>query len=80
MDIFARDARAMAKMREGVPLTAYASVQGQLFTNRPLAEPGGLRDLDLGSSGLLHVCYYLTVYRAEAVVFVTHSQFVLKPD
>jgi hypothetical protein len=23
MDIFARDARAMAKMREGVPLTAY---------------------------------------------------------
>jgi len=24
MDIFARDARAMAKMREGVPLTAYS--------------------------------------------------------
>jgi hypothetical protein len=25
MDIFARDARAMAKMREGVPLTAYGA-------------------------------------------------------
>ena len=67
-------------VRLGGSVAALASIARQLFANRPLAQPGGLRDLDLGSSGLLHVCYYLTVYRAEAVVFVTHSQFVLKPD
>jgi hypothetical protein len=50
------------------------------FADRSLAQPGGLRDLVLGSSGLLNVCYYITVCRADEVVFVTHSQLVLKPD
>jgi hypothetical protein len=39
-----------------------------------------LRYLDLGLSGLLHVGDHFTVFRTEAVVFVTHSMFVVKPD
>jgi hypothetical protein len=29
---------------------------------------------------LLHVGDHFTVFRTEAVVFVTHSQFIVKPD
>ena len=37
-------------------------------------------DPSLCLSGLLHVDNHLTVFRTEAVVFVTHGQFVVKPD
>lgn len=43
-----------------------------------LAEPYRLRDLDLVLSGLLHIGDHFTVFRAEAVLFVVHSQFVVK--
>jgi hypothetical protein len=60
----------LAFSRESVCLSgsiaSLTSVHGQLFTNCPLAEPGGLRDLVLGSSGFRHACYYLTVCRADA--------------
>jgi hypothetical protein len=45
-----------------------------------LTAPDGLSDLVLGLSGLLHVGDHFTVFRTEAVVFVTHSQFIVKPD
>ena len=37
-------------------------------------------DPSLCLSGLLHVDNHLTVFRTEAMVFVTHGQFVVKPD
>jgi hypothetical protein len=60
--------------------SAFASVAGQLLTDSALAAPDGLSDLVLSLSGLLHVGDHFTVFRTEAVVFVIHSQFVVKPD
>ena len=58
---------------------AIAVVAGQLLADSALAEPDRFRDLALRLSGLLHVGDPFTVFRTEAVVFVTHSQFVVKP-
>jgi len=56
---------------------AISAVAGQLLDDDALAEPDLWRDLDLVLSGLLYVGDYLTDFRAEAVVFVTHCQFVV---
>ena len=64
----------------GRSITTFTVVPGQLLADGALAEPDGLRDLALRLSGLLHVGDHLTDFRTEAVVFVTHSQFVVKPD
>jgi hypothetical protein len=37
-------------------------------------------DLDLLLSGLFHVGDHFTLFRTEVVVFVTHSQLIIKPD
>ena len=54
-------------------------VAGQLLADGALAESDGLRDLVLRLSGLLYIGDHITVFRTEAVVFVIHSQFVVKP-
>ena len=76
--------QALAFLRKapdlGRPITTFAVVGGQVLADGALAEPDGLRDLALHLSGLLHVGDHLTAFRTEAVVFVTHSQFVVKPD
>ena len=64
----------------GGAVAAFASVAGQLLADGALAATDGLSDLVLGLSGLLHVADHFTVFRTEAVVFVAHSQFVVKPD
>ena len=64
----------------GGSVAAFASVAGQLLADGSLAAPNGLSDLVLSLSGLLHVGDHFTVFRTEAVVFVIHSQFVVKPD
>ena len=61
-------------------VATFASIAGQLFADGALAAPDGLSDLVLGLSGLLHVGDHFTVFRTEAVVFVAHSQFLVKPD
>ena len=64
----------------GRSITTFTVVPRQLLADGALAEPDGLRDLALRLSGLLHVGDHLTAFRTEAVVFVTHSQFVVRPD
>ena len=64
----------------GGSIATFAVVAGQFLAYGALAESDGLRDLVLGLSGLLHVGDHFTVFRTEAVVFVIHSQFVVKPD
>ena len=39
-----------------------------------------LPDLSLAKAAFIHVVNYFTIFRAEAVVFFTHSQLVVKPD
>ena len=64
----------------GGSVATFAVVPSQLVADGALTEPNGLRDLDLSLSGLIHVGDHFTVFRTEAVVFVTHSQFVVKSD
>jgi hypothetical protein len=64
----------------GRPVTPFAVVAGKLFSECAVAAPDGLRDLGLGLSGLLHVGNHFTVFRAEAVVFIKQSQFVVQPN
>ena len=64
----------------GGSIATFAMIDGQFLADGALAKPDGLRDLALGLSGLLHVGDHFTVFRTEAAVFVTHSQFVVKPD
>lgn len=64
----------------GGAVATFAMVAGQFFADGALAEPDGLRDLVLGLSGLLHVGDHITVFRTEAVAFITHSQFVVNSD
>ncbi len=64
----------------GGAVAAFASVTGQFLADGALAAPDGLSDLVLSLSGLLHVGDHFTVFRTEAVMFVIHSQFVVKPD
>ncbi len=75
---------ALALLREALslsrPIATFALVARQFFADDTLAESDGLRDLDLLLSGLFHVGDHFTVFRTEAVVFVTHSQFVVNPD
>jgi hypothetical protein len=54
-------------------------VAGQFLADGTLVESNGLRDLVLRLSSLLHIGDHFTAFRTEAVVFVTHSQFVVKP-
>jgi hypothetical protein len=61
-------------------VATFASVAGQLLADGALTAPDGLSDLVLGLSGLLHVGDHFTVFRTESVVFIAHSQFVVKPD
>jgi hypothetical protein len=61
-------------------VAAPAAVPRKFLANGRLAGPDGLRNLDLVLFGLPHVGNYDTISRAEVVVFVTHSQFVVKPD
>jgi hypothetical protein len=61
-------------------VATFASVAGQLLADGALTTPDGLSDLVLGLSGLLHVGDHFTVFHTESVVFVAHSQFVVKPD
>ena len=39
-----------------------------------------LPDLSLAKAAFIHVVNYFAIFRAEAVVFFIHSQFVVKPD
>ena len=39
-----------------------------------------LSDLSLAKTVFIYVVNYFPIFRAEAVVFFTHSQFVVKPD
>ena len=55
-------------------------VTGQSLADSALAAPDGLRDLALGPSCLIHIGDHFTIFRPEATVFVTHGQFVVKPD
>jgi hypothetical protein len=64
----------------GGPIAAFAAVAREVLANGRLAGPDGLRNLDLVLSGLPHVGNNDSITRAEAVVFVSHSQFVVKPD
>jgi len=64
----------------GGPIAALAAVTREFLANGRLAGPDGLRNLDLALSGLPHVRNNDTAFRAEVVVFVDHSQFVVKPD
>jgi hypothetical protein len=64
----------------GGPITAFATVTRKFLANSRLAGPDGLRNLDLVLSCLPHIGNNDTISRAEAVVFVSHSQFVVKPD
>jgi hypothetical protein len=78
-----RPSPALALLREALslsrPIATFATVAGQFLADDALAESDGLRDLDLLLSGLFHIGDYFTVFRTEAVVFITHSQFVVKP-
>jgi hypothetical protein len=64
----------------GGSVAAFTSVAGQLLADVGLAATDGLSDLVLGLSDLLHVGDLFTVFRTAAVVFVAHSQFVVKSD
>ena len=64
----------------GRSIATFTVVAGQFLADGALAESDGLRNLVLGLSGLIHVGDHFTVFRTEAVVFVAHSQFVVKPD
>ena len=61
-------------------IATLAVVTGQFLANSALAEPDGSRDLALGPSCSIHIGDHFTVFRTEAAVFTTHSQFVIKPD
>ena len=64
----------------GRSVASLALISGKFLADGALAAPDSLSDLSLGFSRLPHVGDHVTFFRAEAVVFVVHSQFVVKPD
>ena len=61
-------------------LLAVASLARQFLPHRRLLKSNRLPDLSLAKAAFIHVVNYFAIFRAEAVVFFTHSQFVVKPD
>jgi hypothetical protein len=51
-----------------------------LFRVSSLPKANRLPDLSLAKTAFIHVVNYFAIFHAEAVVFFTQSQFVVKPD
>jgi hypothetical protein len=45
-----------------------------------LPKANRLPDLSLAKTAFIYVVNYFAIFHAEAVVFFTYSQFVVKPD
>ena len=55
-------------------------VSRQFLAHGRLPKANRLPDLSLAKAAFIHVVNYFAIFRAEAVVFFIHSQFVVKPD
>ena len=55
-------------------------VSRQLLAHGRWPKANRLPDLSLAKTVFIHVVNYFAIFRAEAVVFFTYSQFVVKPD
>ena len=55
-------------------------VSRQFLAHGRLPKANRLPDLSLAKAAFIHVVNYFAIFRAEAVVFFTHSQLVVKPD
>jgi hypothetical protein len=61
-------------------IAALAAVSREFFADGRLAESYGLRDPALVLYCLIHVGDHHKVFRTEVVVFVIHSQLVVKSE
>ena len=64
----------------GQIISLLGSMASLTLVSRQLLAHGRLPDLSLAKAAFIHVVNYFTIFRAEAVVFFIHSQFVVKPD
>ena len=64
----------------GQIISLLGSMASLTLVSRQFLAHGRLPDLSLAKAAFIHVVNYFAIFRAEAVVFFTHSQFVVKPD
>ena len=64
----------------GQIISLLGSIASLILVSRQFLAHGRLPDLSLAKAAFIHVVNYFATFRAEAVVFFIHSQFVVKPD
>ena len=83
-DFRARPFKLLALLRQIISLlgsmASLTLVSRQLLAHGRLPKANRLPDLSLAKAAFIHVVNYFAIFRAEAVVFFIHSQFVVKPD
>ena len=77
-DFRARPFKLLALL--GQIISLLGSMASLTLVSRQLLAHGRLPDLSLAKAAFIHVVNYFAIFRAEAVVFFIHSQFVVKPD
>ena len=77
-DFRARPFKLLALL--GQIISLLGSMASLTLVSRQFLAHGRLPDLSLAKAAFIHVVNYFMIFHVEAVVFFTHSQFVVKPD